>query len=90
MLEESLYTSFKDLSLRKYFVKNFKLSYRVQRYKEILEVLRKIHTQNPPIVHEDLKPENIMASTQFYERFKLIDFEFTDTSIKPLLAEVLG
>jgi serine/threonine protein kinase len=39
---------------------------------QILEILEYLHSQNPPIIYRDIKPQNIIVSSQFGIRF--IDF----------------
>ena len=44
--------------------------------KQLIEILRKLHTHEPPVIHRDIKPSNILIKYMTESRFKvyLIDF----------------
>ena len=52
---------------------------------ELLEALRFLHEQSPPIIHRDIKPANILFSEEGIETgifFKLCDFGLAKATIK--------
>jgi serine/threonine protein kinase len=71
ILQEALFKDFKKPQTKNDFTTNIPLYDRIQRYKEIAQGLNSLHKND--IVHEDLKPENIMTADRNFSRFKIID-----------------
>src|SRR5260370_12118817 len=53
--------------------KPFPLEMVVEWSKNICDVLQHMHTQSPPLIHRDLKPDNVMLLEDM-RSIKMIDF----------------
>ena len=72
VLQETLETDLDKETICENFINMYTPLERIQRYRDLAMGLVKMHSLN--LIHEDLKPGNIMSKDLNFTAFKLIDF----------------